>query len=106
MVHRRSDRRLYSLARSALLRARRPGAQGGANPSREGRADGKGVRYPGRGLHSSSAGELMTRRWEEGNAVSTNETIAEWDERFWGDSKTLCLDCMPVGLAEEMRRQF
>ena len=36
----------------------------------------------------------------------TDEVIAEWDERFWEPTKTLCLDCMPVGLAEEMRRQF
>ena len=38
--------------------------------------------------------------------MTTNETIAEWDERFWKDTKSLCLDCMPPALAKEMRRQF
>jgi len=32
------------------------------------------------------------------------EEIEDWDARFWAPSKTLCEDCMPPGLAAEVRR--
>ena len=34
------------------------------------------------------------------------EDLKDWDKRFWIDAKTLCLDCLPVGIANEVRRQL
>lgn len=36
--------------------------------------------------------------------TTSDDDKAEWDTRFWAPSKTLCLDCMPPGLAAEIRR--
>jgi hypothetical protein len=36
--------------------------------------------------------------------VNEAEELADWDERFWQQIPH-CLDCLPAGLAEQMRRR-
>jgi hypothetical protein len=34
------------------------------------------------------------------------EDLKDWDDRFWEPTTDLCLECMPAGLAAEVRQMF